>query len=174
MNIVEGFGETAGKVRAGVHGYRQAAVETARKRVSRAAGALQAARGPVNTLLSATQRLSDLTHGAVVHLLKQNAASLDGAIRAGAQRLEDLAQAKDLTSFLREQAALNPAVRERLSLELDQLKALARRTGRDVGALASETYAELIHGVSSRAKPAVRRKSTRRTVKKTTRARRAH
>lgn len=174
MNIAEQLNGVAGKVRQNVHAYRQTALETARNRVHMAAKAMAAARTPVDTLVSATQRLNDVTHDAFAQLLRQNGAALDTLIGVGAERLKGLAQAEDFKSFIRKQAALNPATRARLTLELEQLWSLVNRTGREFGMLASETYAELIHGVSTRAKPAARRKTARRSARKTTRTKRAH
>ena len=173
MNIVEQLSGAAGKVRQNVHSYRQTAVETARHRVSQAAQVVAAARTPVDTLVSASQRLNDLTHDALSQLLRQNGATLDGLINVGVKRLKDLAQAEDLKSFIRSQTALNPAARERVSRDIEQLWSLATRTGRELGTLASETYAELIYGVPTRSKPASRRKVAPRSTKKTARSKKA-
>ncbi len=174
MNIAEQLNGVAGKVRQNVHAYRRTAVDKARNRVHQAAKAVAAARTPVDTLVTASQRFNDLTHDAFAQLLRQNGAAVDTLIGVGAERLKGLAQAEDLKSFIRKQAALNPATRERVTRELEQLWSLLNRTGREFRMLASETYAELIYGVATRAKPAARRKTARRSARKTARARRAH
>jgi phasin family protein len=174
MNIVEQLNGAASKVRQNVHAYRQSAVEKARKGVNQAAQAVAATRTPVDTLVTATQRLNDLTHGAFAQLVRQNGATLDGLISGGVARLKDLAQAEDLKSFIRKQAELNPAIRERVSRDFEQFWSIAAQTGRDLGTLASETYAELLYGVPTRAKPAGHRKATRRSTKKKLRTRKAH
>jgi hypothetical protein len=172
MSIVEQLNGTADKVRYNVHSYRRSAAERARRGVSRAARAMAAARTPVNTLVGAAQRLNDLTHDAVAQLMRQNAASMEGLITGSAVRLNELAKTEDFRSFIREQAALNPAVRARVRRDLEQFWDLATRTGRELGTLATDTYAELVHGVPTR-KPTGNRKPTRRSIK-TKRARKAH
>ncbi len=174
MNIVEQFSGAAAQVGRRVRNYRESAVERARKRVSRAAEVMAAARAPVDTLVSATQRLNDLSHDTFSKLLSQNASAIDGLIHGGVERLKLLAQADDLRSFLRTQAGLSPAARERLSRDLRQLWSIATVAGREFGTLASETYAELLYGVSPRSQPVTRRKARRRSAKKTVRAKRAH
>jgi phasin family protein len=173
MSIVEQLNGAAGRVRETVRDYRHQAAEEARKRADLAAQIVDAARTPVDTLVSAGQRLNDLTHEAFGKLLSQNAVAIDGLITGGVERLQLFAKTEDLKSFVRRQAALNPATRERVSKDLRQMWAIAARAGRDMGALASETYAELIHGVKTRARPVIR-KTVRRATKKTQRARRAH
>lgn len=174
MNLVEQLSGAAGKVRQNVQSYRQAAADKARTGVSQAAKVMAATRTPVDTLVSATQRLNDLTHDAFGQLLRQNGATLDGLINGGVGRLKDLAQAEDLKSFMRQQVALNAAVRARVSRDVEQLWALASRTGRDIGELASETYAELVYGVPTRVKAAGNRKRKPRSTKRNVRARKAH
>lgn len=174
MNIVEQFSGAAGKVRQQVREYGENAVEKARRRVSQAAEVVAGARTPVDTLVGATQRLNDLTHDSFARLLSQNASTIEGLISGGAERLKRLAEADDLKSFIRKQAELNPAARERISRDLQQLWSIAARTGRDIGTLASETYAELIHGVQTRAKPAARRKPARKPGAKRTRAKKSN
>jgi phasin family protein len=173
MSIVEQFNGAAGRVRETVREYRHQAAEQARKRAEVAARVVGAARTPVDTLVTAGQRLNDLTHEAFGKFLSQNAVTIDGLITGGVERLQLLARTEDLRSFVRKQAALNPAARERVSRDLRQLWSIAARTGRDIGTLASDTYAELIHGVTTRPKPAAR-KAARRPVKKTKRAKSAH
>jgi hypothetical protein len=173
MNIVEQLNGAADKVRHNVHTYRRSAAERARRGVSRAAKAMAAARTPVDTLAGAAQRLNDLTHDAVAKLVRQNAGSIEVLISGGAARLSELARTEDFRAFIREQAALNPAVRARVSRDLEQLWALATRTGRELGALATDTYAELLYGVPTR-KATGNRKTTRRSTKRKVRTRKAH
>jgi hypothetical protein len=173
MSIVEQLNGAADKVRYNVHSYRRSAAERARRGVSRAARAMAAARTPVNTLVGAAQRLNDLTHDAVAQLMRQNAGSMEGLITGSAVRLTELARTEDFRSFIREQAALNPAVRARVSRDLEQLWALATRTGRELGTLATDTYVELVHGVPTR-KPTGNRKPARRPIKRKVRTRKAH
>lgn len=174
MNIVEQFNGAADKVRQNVHSYRQTAAHKAREGVTQAANAIAGAHRPVETLVSAAQRLNDLTHDAVAQLMRQNAGTIDGLIDGSVDRLRQLAQADDLKSFIRQQAALNPALRARVSRELAALWSLAAKTGLEVGTLASETYAELQYGVTTRSRPAGNRKRTRRSTKRHVRARKAH
>jgi hypothetical protein len=174
MNIVEQFVGAAGKVRQNVHAYRQTAADKARKGVSQTARVIAGARTPVDTLVSAAQRLNDLTHEALAQLMRQNAGSIDGLIGGSVERLDQLAKAQDLKSFIRKQAMLNPALRARVGRDVEALWSLAAQTGREVGTLASETYAELLYGVPTRSKPARNRKATRRSTRKNVRARKAH
>ena len=173
MNIVEQLNGAADRVRQNVHSYRRSAAEQARKGASEAAKAVEAARMPVDTLLGAAQRLNDLTHDAVAQLVRQNADSIEGLIAGSAARLNELAEAENFRSFIRQQAALNPAVRARVSHDLEQLWTLAARTGRELGSLASDTYAELVYGVPTR-KATGNRKPTRRSTRRKVRARKAH
>jgi hypothetical protein len=174
MNIVEQFSGAADKVRQNVHTYRETAAHKARGGVNQAAKAIAGARKPVEKLVSAAQRLNDLTHDAVAKLMRQNAGTIDGLIDGSAERLQQLAQADDLRSFIRQQAALNPALRARIRRELEALWSLAAKTGREVGTLASETYAEVLHGVTTGSRPAGNRKRTRRSTKRHVRARKSH
>jgi Phasin protein len=174
MNIVEQLSGAAAKVRQNVHTYRQTAADRARQGVSQAAKAIAGARTPIDALVSAAQRLNDLTHDAVAQLMRQNAGTIDGLIDGSVERLNQLAQAQDLKSFIRKQAARNPALRARVSRDLEALWSLGAQTGREVGTLASETYAELLYGVPTRSRPAGNRKPTRRSTRKKVRARKAH
>lgn len=173
MNIVEQFNGAAGRVRETVREYRHNTAEKARKRVDQAAQVVAAARTPIDTLVTAGQRFNDLTHDALGKILSQNAVAIDGLITGGVERLQLLARTDDLRSFIREQAGLNPAARARVSRDLRQFWSIAAGAGRDIGTLASDTYAELIHGVATRARPPAR-KTVRRSAKKTPRAKRAH
>ena len=134
---------------------------------------MAAARTRVDTLAGAAQRLNDLTHDAVAKLMRQNADSIELLIAGSAARLSELARTEDFRGFIREQAALNPAVRSRVSRDLEQLWALATRTGRELGTMATDTYAELLYGVPAR-KATGNRKTTRRSTKRKVRARKAH
>ena len=145
----------------------------ARAGVSQAAKAIAGAHRPVHTLVRGAERLNDLTHQAVAQLMRQNAGAIDGLIDGSVERLQQLAQADDLKSFIRKQAALRPAVRARINRELGALWSLAAKTGREMGTVASETYAELLYGVPT-TRPAGNRKRTRRSTKKNVRARKAH
>lgn len=174
MNIVEQLSGAAGKFQEQVRGYRENAVEQVRTRAKQAAEVVAASRAPVEKLVQATQRLNDLTHDSVAKLLSQQATTIDGLIGDGVERLKRLAQAEDLKAFVRKQAELNPAVRKRVARDFQELWSIAARTGRDIGALASDTYAELIHGVRTRAKPAAHRKSTRKPARKAARAKKAN
>jgi phasin family protein len=174
MSIIDQFSGAADTVRQNVHAYRHSAVEKARRRVQQAAKAMAAARNPLGTLVNATGRFNDLSHETVAQLVRQNGATLESLIDGGIERLKDLAQAEDLKSFIRKQVELTPAVRDRVASDLGQLWSIARHTGRELGTLASDTYAELVYGVPTRAAPARNRKPTRRATKKAVRTRKAH
>lgn len=167
MSIAEQISGAAEKLQDQVRGYRASAVDKARARVSKAAEVVAASRTPIGTLVEATQRFNDLTHESFAQLLKQQATTIDGVIGEGVERLKGLAQAEDLKSFVRKQADLNVAARERVARDLKGLWSIAARTGRDIGTLASETYSDLIQGAKTGAKPAPRRKTARKTAKKT-------
>lgn len=173
MNIVEQLSGAAGKFQEQVRGYRENAVEQVRTRVKQAAEVVAASRTPVGTLAQATQRLNDLAHDSVAKLLSQQASTIDGLIGDGVERLKRLAQAEDLKSFVRKQVELNPVVRQRVVRDFQELWSIAARTGRDIGTLASDTYAELIYGVKTSPKRAAAHKTTRKTARKTARAKKA-
>jgi phasin family protein len=157
MEIREQVSEARQKAQARIESYRQALTATARRAAEQAANGVCAAREPIRVMADAGRRLNDISHRYLGELVKQQLQTLEGVIEDGSERLNRAARARDLRTLIAEQKKLYPASRERLGRDLKLTWALAASTGREVGALASEAYAELVHGVRP-ARKAPRRK----------------
>jgi phasin family protein len=173
MNIVEQLSGVAGKFQSQIDGYRAQAVEKARQRVKQAADVVSAARTPVKTLAQAGQRLNALTHDYVEQLLVGQSRAIEGLIDQSVERLQRLAQADSAKSLVRLQTELGAAGRKRLSRDAGNLWKIVADTGRDIGALASDTYAELVYGVRTVGQPVARRKPAKKTATKRARAKKS-
>jgi hypothetical protein len=174
MSFVEQLNEAAGRLQSQVRDYRVNTAERARARVRQAADAVAASQRPVRTLLQAGQRLNTLTHDYVEQILVEQSRTVEGLIGDGVERLKRLAQADSAKSLLRLQAELGPVTRERLARDAGKLWQIVTHTGREMRALASETYAELAYGVQTSTKSPARRKTVRKATRRTARARKAH
>ncbi len=174
MTIIETLNRAGQGVQARVAGYADSAVEKVRGSARKAADRVAAARSPVKTLAEATQRLNDLSHRSVEQLVRQQVQTLEGVITDGAKRLERAAKAEGLKALVADQAELMSASRDRLKRDLKATWAIAASTGREIGEVAVETYAQLVHGAKTIRKPAARRAPSRsRKAKRTRRAKSA-
>jgi len=169
MTIIEQLDRAGQQAQARFVGYTASAVQSARGSARKAAHRVAAARTPVKTLADATERLNDLSHRYVKQLVRQQAQTLEGILTDGAERLERVARADGLKALVADQAELVSASRERLKRDLKATWAIATSTGREIGEVAVETYAHLIHGARTLRKPAAKRASVR--PRKATRAR---
>jgi hypothetical protein len=175
MSFVEQLTGVAGQVQSQVDGYRAKAVEKARRRVRQAADAVSASRIPVKTLVHAGQRLNTLAHDYVGRMLVEQSRAVEGLIGDGVERLKRVAQADSTRSLIRLQRELGPASRERVARDAARMWQIIAHTGREIRALATDTYAELAYGVQTRATtPTTRRKAAAKTRRKSSRARTAH
>jgi phasin family protein len=147
MEIREQLSEARQKAQARVESYRHALVAKARQTAEQAANGVSAARAPLRVFAVAGRRLNEISHKYFGELVKQQVHTLEGVIEDGSERLSRAAQAKDLRTLIAEQRKLYPASRTRLGRDLKVTWELAASTGREIRAVASETYAELIHGV---------------------------
>ena len=167
MEIREQLSEARQKAQARVENYRHALVAKARQTAEQAANGVSAARGPLRAFAVAGRRLNDISHKSFGELVKQQVHTLEGVIEDGSERLSRAAQAKDLRTLIAEQRKLYPASRTRLGRDLKVTWELAASTGREIRAVASETYAELIHGVEPvRKAPRRKRRAGARKVAK--------
>jgi hypothetical protein len=161
MTIIEQLNRAGQRAQARFIGYADSAVHRARSSAQRAADRIAAARTPVGTIAEATQRLNDVSHRYVEQLVRQQARTIEGAISDGARRLERAAQADGLKALVAGQVELYPASRERLKRDLKATWHIAASTGRAMGEVAIETYAQLIHGARTLQKPSARRAPAR-------------
>lgn len=161
MAIIEQLNRAGQKAQKRVVGYAEFAVDSVRGTAQKAAKRVAAVRTPVKTLAEATGRLNDLSHRYVEQLVRQQVQTLEGILTDGAERLERVARADNLKTLVADQAELLSASRERLKRDLKATWAIAASTGREIGAVAVETYAQLIHGAKTVSKPAAKRASAR-------------
>jgi phasin family protein len=172
MTIASQISAAREQIEARARNYRHAAVSAARDSVRTAADRVAMAKQPVRTLAVAGQKLSSLSSRYFEQLFGQQAHTLEGVIEAGAERLKRVAQAETLADLVEEQKDLGAASRERLSKDLKATWKIATDTGAEIRDLAVETYAELIHGVTTRRAVTPRAKRSVK-AKKSTRARKA-
>ena len=145
----------------------------ARQGVKQAAEVISATRTPVKTLAQAGQRLNALTHDYVEQLLAEQARVVEGLIDRGVDRLQRLARADSARSLVREQSELGSDGRKLLARDAGKLWKIVASTGREIGALASDTYAELIHGTPTVTAPVARRKPAKKAASKRARAKKS-
>jgi Phasin protein len=168
MEIREQLMRARQRAEARVEDYRQAVLEAARRAAQQAADGVVAARAPIRIVADAGRRVNDASHRYLAQFVKQQLHNLEGVMEDGAERLSRAAHAKDFSGLIAEQAKLYPASRARLGRDLKATWTLTTDTGRELGSIASETYAQLIHGArttrttTSRKAPR-RRKSARRS-----------
>ena len=165
MEIREQLMRARQRAEARVEDYRHVVVEAARRAAQQAADGVVAARAPIQIVADAGRRVNDASHRYLAQFVKQQVHNLEGVIEDGAERLSRAAKAKDLRALIAEQAKLYPASRARLGQDLRATWTLTADTGRELGSIASETYAQLVHGarISPKAKGPRRRKSVRRS-----------
>jgi len=160
MEIREQLLRAGQKAQARVEDYRDAFIGAARRGALQAADGVTAVRSPARIVAEAGRRMNDVSHRYFARFVKQQLHSLEGVLVDGADRLSRAAEAKDFRTLLAEQAKLYPASRERLGRDLKATWILTADTGRELGSIASDTYAQLVHGAST--KPKATRKSARR------------
>jgi len=160
MEIREQLIRARQKAQARVGDYREAFIGAARKGAQQAADGVTAVRTPARIVAEAGRRMNDVSHRYFAQFVKQQLHNLEGVLEDGADRLSRAAEAKDFPGLVAEQAKLYPASRERLGRDLRATWTLTAATGRELGSIASETYAQLVHGAS--VKPRAARKSVRR------------
>lgn len=172
MTIVDQIQTAREQLQTRARDFSEAAVAAARGSALGAAERVATAKQPIRTLAVAGQRLSSLSNRYFEQLFGQQAHTLEGVIEAGAERLKRAAKARNLREFIDGQRTLGAAGRERLAQDFKAAWKIATDTGNGLRELATDTYAELIHGVQTRRSPAARttRKST---ARKSTRARKA-
>ena len=162
----------AGQIRSQARTYGATAVDAARKSALRAANRVDAVKRPVRVLTDAGLRLSSLSGRYVERILGRQAGLIEAVIDDGAQRLKAAADADNLRSFIDEQREMVGASRQRLGKELRAAWGITKASGRDLRDLATETYAEVVHGRKVAAhKPRAKRstKATKATKAKTAR-----
>jgi len=147
MEIREQLSEARQSAQARVESYRHAFLTKARQTAEQAASGVSAVRGPMRVFAGAGRRLNDISHKYFGQLVKQQLHTLEGVLEDGSERLSRAAQAKDLRTLIADQRKLYPASRSRLGHDLRVTWELAASTGREIRAVASETYAELVRGV---------------------------
>jgi hypothetical protein len=138
----------------------------ARQRVKQAAEVISATRAPVKSLAQAGQKLNTLTHDYVEQLLVEQTRAFEGLIDRGVDRLQRLARADSARSLVREQSQLGSDGRKLLARDAGKLWKIVASTGREIGALASNTYAELIHRTPTVTAPVARRKPSKKAATK--------
>jgi hypothetical protein len=170
MRISERLIENTADARERASAYAHRALDMARIGAGRAAGRLQAAEKPVETLADAARQLNTLSHRYVALMVDQGATSVRGLLDEGAQRLRIAADAGDLKSAYREQLERTSASRARIVKSARATFGIVAEAGRELQALALTTYAQLVRPQAA-TKPTRPTRATRTTKKK--RARRA-
>ena len=163
MEIREQLMRARQRAEARVVDYRHAVAEAARRTAQQAADGVVAARTPMRIVADAGRRVNDASHRYLTQFVKQQLHNLEGVIEDGAERLSRAAQAKDFRGLIAEQAKLYPASRARLRQDLKATWTLTADTSRELGSIASQTYAQLVHGARIGPKAPRRRKSARRS-----------
>ena len=146
MEIREQLMRARQRAEARVGDYRHAVAEAARRTAQQAADGVVAARTPMRIVADAGRRVNDASHRYLAQFVKQQLHNLEGVIEDGAERLSRAAEAKDFRGLIAEQAKLYPASRARLRQDLKATWTLTADTSRELGSIASQTYAQLVHG----------------------------
>jgi phasin family protein len=173
MKISERILESTAQVRDQAAAYVNQTMQGARDGVQRAAVRLESAGTPVDVLTNAARRMNDLSHSYFERLLEQNTATMKAALNGSAQRLRQLAAARDVSGAYRDQVDALRGTRERVARDAKATWEIVTDTGREMSELAIETYAQLRGAPRRKAAGASRRTRARRTVKKAKRATRA-
>jgi phasin family protein len=158
---------TADQIRSQARAYGATALDAARQSALRAANRVDAVKRPVRVLADASLRLSSLSGRYVERILGRQAELIDAVIDDGARRLKAAADADSLGSFIEEQREMTGTSRQRLGKELRAAWGITKASGRELRDLATETYAEVVHGrkVAAR-KPRAKRSAKARTARK--------
>jgi hypothetical protein len=167
--------------------YADTTAEAARESAVRLATMIEGLEAPVRTLSTAGTGATAVSQRFVADLLAVQAETVEAALEDGAARLRMAASAPGFRSIVKKQVEELPASGKRIKSNLRKAADATARAGRDLRALATSTYGDLIAQTKGAANasvkrrksparkakaPSAARKTTRTTKAKTTRGRR--
>jgi Phasin protein len=123
--------------------YLDSSMSYARQSTENLAGFIESLETPVKTLADAGTRLAALSQRFAERMVTVNAKVVGNVLAESAGRLRTAAKANDLKSLVRGQMKRVPASRERLAHEWRDAAQATTDAGRELKALAGNTYKQL-------------------------------
>jgi phasin family protein len=137
---------------------RKAPVAAARGAASRSAATVKSLKSPVHAVARSGVRLTAVSQGALQNLIELQEQIVTSALDEAAARLEGAARTENVMDLLRDQAEVLRSTRERILADMSRAVGIVAEAGRDVRAIATETYTTVSKPAAA-AKPATKAKS---------------
>ena len=151
---------------------RLPSLTSARDAVRNSADSVRSLKTPVNAVARSGIRLTSVSQAFSQNLIELQTDMVSAAISDAALRLERASRAGNLVELFRDQIELLPATRTRLGTDAQRVAEIFREAGREVRAVATQTYEKIVD--SAAAPAATAKRKTRKTVaRKTTAARKS-
>ena len=155
---------------------RQDPAESARGAATGSAAGLKSLKDPVRVIARSGVKLTAISQNALQGLIELQSEIVTSALTDAANRLERAARADNVIDLMQEQADALRVTRDRMVDEAARAFAIFKDAGRDVGKVATQTYAKVVETAEEEvpvAKTAPVRKAKRAVRKTTVRARKA-
>ena len=153
---------------------RLPSLTSARDAVRNSADSVRSLKTPVNAVARSGIRLTSVSQAFSQNLIELQTDMVSAAISDAALRLERASRAGNLVELFRDQIELLPATRTRLGTDAQRVAEIFREAGREVRAVATQTYEKIVDAAPAKRKP--RKTAARKTAKvrkSTRRARKA-
>jgi hypothetical protein len=159
----------AGRVRK----VRRNSLTSARDAVRNSADSIRSLKSPVRTFARSGIKLTSVSQTLSQNLIELQTDIFSAAITDAALRLERAARAGSLVELVRNQIELVPATRTRITADAQRVARIFREAGREVRAVATQTY-QNIRSPAGTSAPAAKRKPRKTGARKSgSRARKA-
>jgi phasin family protein len=156
--------------------FREDPLESARGAATGSAAGLKSLKDPVRAIARSGVKLTAISQNALQGLIELQSEIVTSALTDAANRLERAARADNVIDLMQEQAEALRATRDRMVDEAARAFRIFKDAGRDVGKVATQTYAKVVETTDEEtpvAKTAPVRKARRAARKTTVRARKA-
>jgi hypothetical protein len=146
---------------------RRNLLSSARDAVRISADSIRSLKSPMRTFARSGIHLTSVSHTFSQNLIELQTDIFSAAITDAARRLERASRAASLAELVRDQIELVPATRARIDSDTQRVAQILRAAGREVRAVATQTYQE-IRSPERSAAPAAKRKTRKSTERKST------
>jgi hypothetical protein len=144
---------------------RRNSLTSARDAVRNSADSIRSLKSPVHTIARSGIKLTSVSQTLSQNLIELQTDIFNAAISDAALRLERASRAASLADLLREQIGLVPATRTRFTADAQRAAKIFREAGREVRAVAAQTF-QSIRTPDSGPAPAAKRKARKTAARK--------
>ena len=155
---------------------RLPSLTSARDAVRHSADSVRSLKTPIHAVARSGIRLTSVSQAFSQNLIELQTDIFSAAISDAALRLERASRASNIVELFRDQIELLPATRSRLGTDAQRAAEIFREAGREVRAVAAQTYEKIVDSAAAPAKRKPRKTAARKTAKvrkSTRRARKA-